>query len=177
MQEFAPFIIPSSSASDPSIGDCLEFFASHWKNITSDAWVRETVRSGLSLEFLSTPPRFFIECPLSNDPAKKALMNLAIQHLLDIHAIQLVPEGQQGQGFYSILFVIPKSLGGWRAILDLKRLNRHLVYQGFKMQFCTLFWLALGRTISWHPLTSPRPIYISRFGLSTGNTSGFILSI
>lgn len=61
-------------------------------------------------------------------------METAIQHLLDIWAIQPVPEDQQKQGFYPILFVVSKALGVWRAILDLKRLNKHLVYRRFKMQ-------------------------------------------
>lgn len=61
-------------------------------------------------------------------------METAIQHLLDIWVIQPVPEDKQRQGFYSILFVVPKALWGWRAILDLKRLNKHLIYRHFKMQ-------------------------------------------
>lgn len=39
-------------------------------------------------------------------------MELASQHLLDIQVLQPVPEGQPGQGFCSILFVIPKTFGG-----------------------------------------------------------------
>lgn len=61
-------------------------------------------------------------------------VNLAIQHLLDIKAIQPVPRNQWGEGFYSRLFLVQKSSGGWRAILDLKSLNRHIIYRQFKMQ-------------------------------------------
>lgn len=30
--------------------------------------------------------------------------------------------------------MVPKASGGWRAILDLKRLNKYLIYKRFKMQ-------------------------------------------
>lgn len=60
-------------------------------------------------------------------------MRTTIQHLTDIQAIKIVSETWQGQGFYSNLFVVLKSFGGWRAILDLKHLNSYLVYRRFKM--------------------------------------------
>ncbi|XP_070803767.1 uncharacterized protein [Pituophis catenifer annectens] len=63
-------------------------------------------------------------------------MNQAVQHLLQIHAIEEVPHDQWKQGYYSILFVVPKRSGGWRAILDLKNLNSYIVYRRFKM--CSL---------------------------------------
>lgn len=56
-----------------------------------------------------------------------------VQHLLDINAIEPVPTGQEGRGFYSILFLVQKSLGSWRGILDLKQLNTYIVYRCFKM--------------------------------------------
>lgn len=55
------------------------------------------------------------------------------QHLLDIEAIEPVPVDQEWNGFYSILFLLPKSLGGWRGILNLKQLNLHVLYRRFKM--------------------------------------------
>lgn len=49
----------------------LAFFADRWDEITSDLWIKHTVRSGLALEFLSTPPRFFIRCPVFLNPVSK----------------------------------------------------------------------------------------------------------
>lgn len=91
--------------------------------ITSDAWVRDTVQSRLSLEFLSTFPRFFICCLVPKDKDRRILMDSIVNHLLEIRVILKVPEDQLGQRFYSLLFIVPKSSGGWRPILDLKRLN------------------------------------------------------
>lgn len=57
----------------------------------------------------------------------------AISHLVAINAIQPVPVEQRGQGFYSQLFLVHKSSGGWCPILDLKSLNRYVIYRRFKM--------------------------------------------
>lgn len=77
---------------------------------TTDVWVRETIRSGLSLEFTSGP-RFFIRCPISRDVNKRKSMETAIQHLLDIQGVEVVPVDQEVQGYYSMLFVIQKAPG------------------------------------------------------------------
>lgn len=95
----------------PPIGGHLGLFADCWEDITMDAWFREMIQSGLSLEFLTPPPRFFLCCPISVDPVKWELMEVAIQFLLDIRDIQLALPDQQGLGFYSVLFVIPKTSG------------------------------------------------------------------
>lgn len=55
-------------------------------------------------------------------------MDAKVQHLLDIKAIEPVPVGQEQTGFYSILFLVPKSSGGCREILNLKQLNKFILY-------------------------------------------------
>ena len=37
-------------------------------------------------------------------------------------------------GFYSLLFIVPKTTGGWRPIIDLSPLNKHVVKTTFKME-------------------------------------------
>lgn len=64
---------------------------------------------------------------------KRNLMEAEVQHLLDINAIEPVPTGQEGRGFYSILFLVQKSSGGRRGILDLKQYT-YIVYRRFKIQ-------------------------------------------
>lgn len=125
---------PGDCRSNPPIDGCLSLFTAQWEEMTTDSWVLKTVRLGLALDFLSTPPGFFIRCPISRKRTRRSLMEAAVEHLLDIRAIQPVPEDQQRLGLYSILFVVPKVSWGWRMILDLKRLNKHLVYKRFKMQ-------------------------------------------
>lgn len=129
-----PSVGPGDSLLDLSIGGRLSLFADQWDITISDAWVRSTICFGLSLEFSSTPPKFFLRCSSSQDRIKSARLDSAIQHLLDIKAIDPVPSSEQTLGFYSRIFLVPKSSGGWRAILDLKSLTRHIVYRWFKMQ-------------------------------------------
>ncbi|XP_013920590.1 PREDICTED: uncharacterized protein LOC106547849 [Thamnophis sirtalis] len=78
--------------------------------------------------------RRFIRCPIPRCSVKQRLMDTEIHHLISINAIEQVPKGQEGLGFYAILFLVPKNSVGWRAILDLKRLNWYIKYQRFKMQ-------------------------------------------
>lgn len=89
---------------------------------------------GLTLEFRSSPPNRYLQCLVSRQPITKQLMNEEIQHLLDIRAIEPVPRDQERTGFYSILFLVPKSSGVWRGILNLKQLNHFILYKRFKMQ-------------------------------------------
>jgi hypothetical protein len=42
-----------------------------------------------------------------------------VKKLLGKGAIELVPPGQEGQGFYSTFFIVPKKDGGLRPILNL----------------------------------------------------------
>lgn len=54
--------------------------------------------------------------------------------MLEIEAIEPVPSGQERTGVYSILFLVSKSSGGLRGILNLKSLNKFVLYRRFKMQ-------------------------------------------
>ena len=47
---------------------------------------------------------------------------------------ELVPPGQEGQGFYSTFFIVPKKDGGLRPILNLKPLNVYMEKSHFKME-------------------------------------------
>lgn len=102
----------------PPIGGQLALFSVQWESSTSDSWVLHTVSLGFSLKFISPPPPLFLACPGSQDRSKRDLLSAAIAHLLLIEAIQEVPQSQRGQGFYSRLFLVKKSSGGWKAILD-----------------------------------------------------------
>lgn len=108
-QEVTPFVTLSDCQSNPPIGGRLSLFANQWEATTTDTWVLNMVRLGLTLEFLSMPPKFIIRCPISRDRTKRGLMQAAAQHLLDIQAIQPVPEDQWA-GILLHLICSPKDL-------------------------------------------------------------------
>lgn len=87
------------------------------------------VELGLTLEFHTSPPNHYVQRPVSRHHVKKQLMDDEIRHILDIRAIEPVPENEKRMGFYSILILVPKSSGGWRGILNLKQLNYYTLYR------------------------------------------------
>ena len=63
---------------------------------------------------------------------KCAVVNSEINALIVKNA--LVPVSAQTPGFYSHLFVVPKTTGGYRPVIDLKALNEHITCPTFRME-------------------------------------------
>ena len=61
-------------------------------------------------------------------------MAQGIQDLLLKKAISLVPREERSKGLFSIIFLVQKVTGGFRLVLDLKRLNRFITKVRFKME-------------------------------------------
>lgn len=61
-----------------------------------------------------------IHCSMSTDPAKRALMEAKIQHLLAIWAIEPVLPEHQGASFYSVLLLVQKEIGGQQSHIRFK---------------------------------------------------------
>ena len=105
------------------LGGRLRHFKEAWAVICTDPWILALLQDGFKLEFTEpprqgSPPR---NAPLN--PEQSALWNLEIQNLIDKGAIVKA----SSQTFVSTVFVIPKSSGGWRPIINLKQLNEFLV--------------------------------------------------
>nr|XP_056700805.1 zinc finger protein with KRAB and SCAN domains 7-like [Euleptes europaea] len=58
----------------------------------------------------------------------------AINHLLQLAAIEPVPRLECFQGVYSTFFMVPKRNGDWRAILNLRYVNRRMQKKCFRME-------------------------------------------
>ena len=54
--------------------------------------------------------------------------------MLDKHAIEPVSSCHPKGGYYSRLFLVRKKSGGWRPVIDLSRLNQHVITPHFKME-------------------------------------------
>lgn len=82
------------------------------------------------MDFISTPTQQKI-------PRNAAMNDLQIE-ICDGEISSLLQKGavspSDGAGFISGFFVVPKSSGGWRPIINLKGLNQFIPHQHFKME-------------------------------------------
>jgi len=102
-----------------------------WESITSDPDVLQTV-SGLQIEFEgSIPPETNLHTGDHFKREEKLFIMQEIDRLLQKKVI--VPCQHEYGEFISPIFLVPKSDGGFRLILNLKKLNEFMPYVHFKM--------------------------------------------
>ena len=82
------------------------------------------------------PPSFtgIRQTEIPKDPEKRRVILEEIKSLLDKNAIEIVDPKDSNTGFYSTIFTVPKQTGGFRAILNLRKLNKFIRNQHFKME-------------------------------------------
>ena len=117
------------------MGGRLRGFVGAWGDITSDKWVLQTVSSGYRIEF--TESCRLTRAPLWTIVPAKHKHRVALEEglhkmLLKKAIVQLDPS-TIGPGFCSSLFLVEKRSGGWRPILNLKRLNEGVKPPKFRM--------------------------------------------
>ena len=109
-----------------SISKCLD----EWKALTSDYHILSTV-SGLPLQFEEDPPCSSTVVPSMFNTEENQFVITEINRLL-LKGIIVKCQHEVGE-FISPIFLTPKSDGGYRLILNLKRLNGYMPYIHFKM--------------------------------------------
>ena len=119
-------------------GGRLYHFHKAWEKIKTDQWTQSVIRNRYRIQFRVRPklsrvvPQFLRRTP--TDPEKIRLLESEVQSMLDKHAIEPVSSDHPKSGFYSRLFLVRKKSGGWRPVIDLSRLNRHVITPHFKME-------------------------------------------
>jgi len=101
----------------------LRHFLPFWEKVTDNEWVLSIVRSGYFIELKNPPPVTGARVT----PAKRATRDAMAAEVADLRekgAVEQVPLGQRGTGFYSTYFSVPKKDGGSRPILNLKPFNK-----------------------------------------------------
>ncbi|XP_061491494.1 uncharacterized protein LOC133388926 [Rhineura floridana] len=116
------------------VGGRLLLFAEHWLPLTQVPWIRALFCYGYAIEFWAILPNKFYPSPCPRALDRHCIMQTAIHHLLDIEAIEPVPTAERSEGVYSLLFAVPKRDLSWRAVLNLKFINRFVKYRRFKME-------------------------------------------
>jgi hypothetical protein len=115
------------------VGGRLQLFSSFWIKEVNDIWVTDVVTKGHSIEFKTKPSLSQkVRWTIIHDPQKSQVLAEEIQSLLEKDAIE--PVDPLSPGYYSTFFVVPKRDGGHRPILNLKPLNKFVVYKKFRME-------------------------------------------
>lgn len=125
------------NSEDVHIGGKLSEYYSEWKNITDNWWVLDSIKNGVKLQFDETPIMDSMPTEYYGNSANEKIIDNEINELLKKGAIELVTdtENDSDNTFYSRIFVVPKKeKGKWRAVLDLRELNKFVTKKHFKME-------------------------------------------
>ena len=120
------------SYSSIPVGGRLARFAHEWRSISSDSFILEMVSVGVTIDFLEPPFQVSVpsSCAMSAEMTKAC--DAEVSELVRKRAI--FPISYTEGGFYSSLFLVPKKSGGYRPIVNLKKLNTFVRYEHFKME-------------------------------------------
>ncbi|XP_070529823.1 uncharacterized protein [Cardiocondyla obscurior] len=113
------------------MGGRLASFLPRWRLVTTDQVILEAV-SGYKLPFRAHPAVQLSEPVVHLSDSEQIICALEIDRLRDLGAIELVSDCE-GQ-FISPFFILRKSSGGWRFILNLKELNNYIIVPHFKLE-------------------------------------------
>ena len=120
---------------DVPVGTRLSKFVQNWEVLVSDPYVLSIIRDGYRLEFTEPPPLKVNPKPfrLHLNDEQQIILDDEMSKFIDKEVIEEVTD-LTSPGFYSTLFLRPKTDSGYRVIINLKPLNAFIVYRKFKME-------------------------------------------
>ncbi len=115
-------------------GQFSAFQLHHWRGITDNKWLLDTLEKGYCLQFRHRPKvSTQVHPPVVRYPHQVLALSKEIQNLLEKGAIEPVDPRVQPGGFHSKYFLVRKKDGSFRPIQDLRRLNESLKRLPFRM--------------------------------------------
>ena len=124
-------LFPSLPRPDLPVGGRLKYFKSKWYTLTKDPKLIEMVTS-CPIKLLHPPPPDKHMPPIHMSNLEKSAAREHIASLLKKKAI--VRCKKSDRGFTSSVFLVPKTDGGFRMILNLKEFNKYAEKIHFKME-------------------------------------------
>ncbi|XP_064120156.1 uncharacterized protein LOC135224760 [Macrobrachium nipponense] len=118
------------------IGAKLSLFWEAWRDRGAGNWTLQILREGYKIPFYTKPSIVLDPLDLTanyKDSNKRFALKEQIELMLLKKAIEPVSP-QENPGFYNRLFLVPKSSGGWRPVLDISALNAFVVKTKFTME-------------------------------------------
>jgi len=117
------------------VGARLPRFLVNWRKITQDPWVLSVVEVGFKPTFVDKPPPVSVTPLLTRcDGEHRVQLLQAVTDLLAKKAVVRVWDYAHSPGYYSPYFLCPKKDGTLRPILNLKKFNKFLVKEKFRME-------------------------------------------
>ena len=114
------------------IGGNVSKFEGFWHTVTTDKYILSLIK-GVKVPFEGQPP-------VQVNLPRELRMTTEEMNFVDEHLNQLIVQGfvkkldhHIADGWVSNIFLVPKKQGGFRMILNLKELNKHVRYTKFKM--------------------------------------------
>ena len=137
-------ILPLPKPLTKKVGARLKKFAPVWERMGAHPSIVHILKHGYKLPFLTRPQLAKRPTVVSGYRmvSKDEVLHQQVLQLLQKGAIVPVHKTKT-RGFYSRLFLVPKKSGGWRPVIDLSSLNRHLKTKKFKMETPESIRLAL----------------------------------
>ena len=117
----------------PQVAGRISQFATNWKVITQDQWILRTVQ-GFHIPFREEPRQMRLPQPYHYSKEQMKLLREEVVSLLGKGAVEVVDPTLSAGGFYSTLFLVPKTEGRMRPVINLKALNFWVQPQHFKME-------------------------------------------
>ncbi|XP_071477298.1 uncharacterized protein [Diadema antillarum] len=126
--------LPRALQAPPAgVGGRLQAFQPAWAAITDDAFVLSVVGGGFSIELATPLPGGVIRLsPPRLPPLRHRGMAAEIAALLAKGAVERIRDHLRLS--LSPTFLVPKRSGSFRLILNLKRINRHIRTEHFRME-------------------------------------------
>ena len=123
-----------SHAPSGRVGGCLAHHWRQWSTIGADPWVVSILRDGYRIPLGDLPPPFAtspVRFPTYRPDSDRA-------HSLLTEISTMMTKGEvvsdPDPGFYSRLFLVEKTSGGWRQVIDLSPLNEFIQQTPFRME-------------------------------------------
>ncbi|KAL8583503.1 hypothetical protein ACOMHN_056313 [Nucella lapillus] len=109
---------------------------SAWERLPASQWAIRVIRSGFRLPWGPRKAPLTPFPPVFGPPRDQTASYALAQEVLSMLAKRATEEVvfRSSPGFYGRIFVVPKSSGGWRPVLDLSPLNKFLRDLRFRME-------------------------------------------
>ena len=114
-------------------GGKVAHFIDFWRQICHDRTILKII-SGVQVPFIDDipPTQHYIPRELKMSREEQQFVDVELERLLKERFIKQLTKPIP-DGWISNIFLVPKKQGGFRMILNLKELNKHVRYTKFKM--------------------------------------------